>query len=91
MLLAARGVHVNQSLTSDGSTALILAAQNGHTECVRALIGCADVDVNHTRTDDDSTSLTHAAVVCCIRVMWSVVYVLCGLLYTCYVCALPHT
>ena len=69
MLLAARGVHVNQSLTSDGSTALILAAQNGHTECVRALIGCADVDVNHTRTDDDSTSLTHAAVVCCIRVM----------------------
>ena len=44
------GIDVNEALTSDGATPLLLAAQNGHLDVVRKLIA-ADADVDKAATN----------------------------------------
>ena len=46
---------------NSGNTCLIFAANNGHTETVRYLVGLKDVDVNHTAKNGWS------ALVCAVR------------------------
>lgn len=36
--LSAHGANVNAAKTADGSTPLIMAAQNGHSQCVKVRI-----------------------------------------------------
>ena len=45
---------------NEGNTCLILAAQKGHTETVRYLVGLPEVDVNH-RNVSGLTALQHAS------------------------------
>jgi hypothetical protein len=56
----ARGAYVNAAKTSDGSTALMIAAGNGHTEIVAKLLA-RGADVNAERTDG-VTALMYAAL-----------------------------
>ena len=55
-------------VTDDGFTALMLAAEGGHVETVRHLLGCQGVDVNEQGTNDHTAlhraaTQTHAEVV----------------------------
>ena len=52
--LLARGANVN-AVTSDGFTALMIAARNGHTEIFSTLLSCEGIDVDAVRPDDVAT------------------------------------
>ena len=47
--------------TSDGNTALIDAADNGHVDCVKELVK-AESDLNATNSDGNT-----ALIVCCLQ------------------------
>ena len=58
--LIAAGADVNKARTDDGSTPLLMAAENGHTSTVEKLIA-AGADVDKATTTDGVTPLLIAA------------------------------
>ena len=70
MLLAHNGIYANLTCT-DGSTALYIAAQNGHLEVVKALLAHPGLDANLTCTDrstavDAAVNSNHPHIKDCI-------------------------
>ena len=60
LCIASEDGYVNRASTQ-GSTALMVAAQQGHAEIVRALLAVHGVDTNYARSDDGATALLVAA------------------------------
>jgi serine/threonine-protein phosphatase 6 regulatory ankyrin repeat subunit A len=52
LLLADPRTAVNQATTDDGFTPLLIAAHNGHAECVQLLVGDPRTAVNQAMTDE---------------------------------------